>query len=162
MPEVKREALVRLRVAPGASIGTRGLVTARLHYRGAGDAARVEEVVASAEPVNDAALVHARANGRAQAMAAVYQSNREKIQAAQELTRGDAHAASQRLGRAAAVLVQAAASAQDAPTKQRLAQEADETRRQQATTKAAAAAPPMVQRSQALELNAPAASPYGR
>jgi Ca-activated chloride channel homolog len=159
----RREALVRIRVAPGtAAVGTRGLVTARLHYRGAANAAQVQEVVASAEPVADAAIVRTRANGRAHAMAAVYEANREKIQAAQELSRGDAHAAEQRLGRVAAVLVQAATSAKDAPTKQRLADEADQTRRQQATTKAAASAPPMVQRSQALELNAPAAAPAGR
>jgi Ca-activated chloride channel family protein len=157
----RREALVRLRIAPGAAAGPRGLVTAALHYR-AGDAGHVQEVVASAESVGDAAIVRARANGRAQAVAAVYEANRLKLQAAQQLTRGDARAAEQQLGRAADALVQQAASTSDASAKRRLQVEADLARRQQVTVKAAAAAPPMEQRSRALEINAPAASPAGR
>jgi Ca-activated chloride channel family protein len=158
----QREALVRLRVAPGRAAGARGLVSVRLHYRSVGGAGHVQEVAARAEPVADASIVRARANGRAHAIAAVYEANRAKIQAAQELTRGDAQAAEQRLEHAAEVLVQEASVAIDAPTKQRLEREAEQTRRQQKATKAAAKAPASVQRGQALELNAPAASPMGR
>jgi Ca-activated chloride channel family protein len=158
----RREALVRLRVAPGASTGERGLLTVRLHYRDTRSAGRVQEVVARVEPVQDAALVEARANGRAHAIAAVYEANRLKIQAAQQLSRGDAGGAEQQLGRAADILQHVAASTKDASAKKRLEHEATVARSQQTSAKAAAAAPPPVQREQALEINAPAAAPPGR
>ena len=157
----RREALVRVHVAPGAAGGARGLLTASLHYR-AGNAGHVQEVAARAESVGDASIVRARGNGRAQAISAVYEANRLKIKAAQELTHGDAKAAEKGMARAADVLVQQAAATSDASAKRRLQQEAEQTRKQQVTVQAAAAAPPPVQRSRALEINAPAASPYGR
>jgi Ca-activated chloride channel family protein len=158
----RREALVRLRVAPGASTGERGLLTVRLHYRDTRSAGYVQEVVARVEPVRDAGLVAARANARAHAIAAVYEANRLKVQAAQQLSRGDAGNAEQQLGRAADVLLQVAGSTKDAAAKKRLEQEAAVARSQQTSAKAAAAAPPPVQRERALEINAPAASPAGR
>jgi Ca-activated chloride channel family protein len=156
-----REALVRVHVDPGAA-GPRGLLKASLHYRTAGEGGHVQEVQARAESVGDAALVRARANGRAQAIAAVYEANRQKIQAAARLSRGDAHAAEQQLGKVADMLVQQAAATADASTKKRLEKEAADTRRQQVKTKAAESAPVMIMRSQALEINAPAAAPAGR
>jgi hypothetical protein len=114
------------------------------------------------EPVRDAALVREKANGRAQAIAAVYEANRLKIQAAQQLSRGDAGGAEQQMGKATEILVQAASASKHAPSKKRLDAEVDLARSQLVTTKAAKSAPAPVQRSQALELNAPAASPAGR
>jgi Ca-activated chloride channel family protein len=158
----RREALVRLRVAPGARAGARTLVTASLHYRDVANEGHVQEAVARADAVADAGLVQSRANGRAHAIAAVYEANRAKIQAAQALSRGDVQAAQTRLDSAAASLQVASSVRQDAATQQRLDQEMVVTRQQQARAKAAAAAPPPVQRSEALELNAPAAAPAGR
>lgn len=161
----RREALVRVRVSAtqvAASAAPRALVSVRLHYRGAGNAARSQEVATRAEPVADASIVRARANGRAHAIAAVYEANQLKVQAAQQLTRGDAQGAEQRLGRAHETLAREAAATHDAQARQRLEQEAEHTRRQQATTRAAATAPAPAQRSQALEINATAASPAGR
>jgi Ca-activated chloride channel homolog len=158
----KREAIVRVRVSPGASAAPRELVSVRLHYRAAENAGKVQEVVARAVTTPDPSVVRARANGRVHAIAAVYEANRLKIQAAQRLSRGDAQGAEVELGRAQEAIQRGLTTASDPATRRRLETESEQTRRQQTRTKAAASAPAAVQRSEALEMNAPAAAPAGR
>jgi Ca-activated chloride channel family protein len=153
-----REALVRVRITdPSAFEGqTHALASVRLRFRDAqdGDLERVQEIVARTQLTGDSAIVASHVNARAKAIAAIQESARAQIAAAQRMNQGQFVDADKELAKAQADLAAQARVATAPADKKRIAEAEQKVAASRAAAQAAPSKPKAAQRMDALEMNA--------
>ncbi len=152
-----REALVKVRVDPARFEGaaSKPLASVRLvfHDPNDGDLERIQETVARVSATSDGTAVASHANSRTQAIVAVQDAAKLKMQAAQAMNQGQFVDADKELAAAEQKVVAQAAITKDSTQKKRLDATAASIQATRRAAGAAAAAPKAVQRDEALKAN---------
>jgi Ca-activated chloride channel family protein len=152
-----REALVKVRVDPSRFEGAaqKPLASVRLvfHDPNDGDLERIQETVARVSQTSDGNAVASHASARTQAIVAVQDAAKLKMQAAQAMNQGQFVDADKELAAAERKVVAQAAITKDDTQKKRLDATAASIQATRRAAGAAAAAPKAVQRDEALKAN---------
>ena len=160
-----REALVKVRVDPSRFEGAaqKPLASVRLvfHDPNDGDLERIQETVARVSATNDGAAVASHASSRTQAIVAVQDAAKLKMQAAQAMNQGQFVDADKELAAAEKKIVAQAAVTKDDSQRKRLDASAASIQATRRAAGAAAAAPKAVQRDEALKANKSGMSDLG-
>jgi Ca-activated chloride channel homolog len=160
-----REALVKVRVDPSRFEGAsqKPLASVRLvfHDPNDGDLERIQETVARVSATSDGTQVATHASARTQAIVAVQDAAKLKMQAAQAMNQGQFVDADKELAAAEQKVVAQAAITKDDTQKKRLDATAASIQATRRAAGAAAAAPKAVQRDEALKTNKSGMSDMG-
>ncbi len=152
-----REALVKVRVDPARFEGAaqKPLASVRLvfHDPNDGDLERIQETVARVSATSDGSAIASHASARTQAIVAVQEAGKLKMQAAQAMNQGQFVDADKELAAAERKIVAQAAVTKDDTQKKRLDASAASIQATRRAAGAAAAAPKAVQRDEALKAN---------
>ncbi len=151
-----REALVRVRLSPGAVGTQRAIASVRLTFRdpSENDVERVQEVLARASTTEDPNAVAQRANAQTHAMIATIEAAKTELVAAQDVGSGNFAQAESQLAAAEQNLRDEASRTTDAAAKRKLDTAAKTIASARIHASAAAAAPsPPAARADVLEMN---------